>query len=58
MCHHLRLQRPEELGMVVCEMSLDRLEQFLIGATCELRPALALDDTSLSLVDDVFLSSS
>jgi hypothetical protein len=37
--------------MVMCEMSLDRLEQLLVGATCELRPALALDDSSLPLVD-------
>lgn len=39
--------------MVMCEMSLDRLEQLLIGATCELLSALALDDTSLPLVDRV-----
>jgi hypothetical protein len=37
--------------MVMCEVSLDRLEQLLIGAARELRPALALDDTSLPLVD-------
>jgi hypothetical protein len=37
--------------MMMCEMTLDRLEQLLTGATCELRPALALDDSSLPLVD-------
>lgn len=37
--------------MVVCEMSLDRLEQLRVGATRELRPALALDDSPLPLVD-------
>ena len=50
--HYLRLQRPQELRMVMCEMSLDRVEQLLVGATCESRPALAVDDTSL-LVDRV-----
>ena len=37
--------------MVMCEMSLNRVEQLLVGATCELRPALAVDDSSLPLVD-------
>jgi hypothetical protein len=33
------------------EMSLDRLKQLLIGATCELRPALASSDPSLPFID-------
>jgi hypothetical protein len=37
--------------MVMGEMSLERVEQLLVGATRELRPALALDDPSLPLVD-------
>lgn len=37
--------------MVMREMTLDRLEQLRIGATCELRPALALGDPSLPLID-------
>lgn len=37
--------------MVMCEMSLYRLEQLLVGATCELRPALAVDDSSRPPVD-------
>lgn len=37
--------------MMVCEMTLDRLEQLLVRATCELRPALAVGDSSLSFVD-------
>jgi hypothetical protein len=45
--HNLRIQRPQELGMVVREMLLDRLKQLLIGATCELRPALAMSDSAL-----------
>jgi hypothetical protein len=32
----------------MCEMLLDRLEQLLIGATCELRPALTVSDASVS----------
>jgi hypothetical protein len=34
--------------MVVREMTLDGLEQFLVGAPCELRPALAASDPALS----------
>ena len=49
--HQLRRQRPQELGMVVREMPLDRLEQLLIGAACKLRPAVAVGDLSLPLID-------
>jgi hypothetical protein len=37
--------------MVMREMSLNRLEQLRIGATYESRPALALGDPSLPLID-------
>jgi hypothetical protein len=37
--------------MVMREMLLDRFEQFLIGTTCELRPALTVSDAALSLID-------
>jgi hypothetical protein len=33
------------------EMSLNRFKQLRIGATYELRPALALSDPSLPLID-------
>ena len=49
--HHLRLQRPQELRMVVCEVSLDRVEELRVGITSELRPALALGDPALAFVD-------
>jgi hypothetical protein len=49
--HQIRLQRPQELWMVVREMPLDRFEQLLIGATHELRPALAVGDPSLPFID-------
>ena len=37
--------------MVVREMPLDCLEQLLIGAACELRPALAVGDPALPVID-------
>jgi hypothetical protein len=37
--------------MVMREMPLDRSEQLLIGASYELRPALAVSDASLPLID-------
>lgn len=37
--------------MVVREMTFNRFEQLPIGATRELRPALAVDDPSLPLID-------
>jgi hypothetical protein len=49
--HDLRIQRPQELGMVVREMLLYRLEQLLIGVSCETRPALAVGDSPLPSVD-------
>jgi hypothetical protein len=40
--HHIRLQCPQELGMVVREMSLNRLKELFVGPTRELRPALTV----------------
>jgi hypothetical protein len=37
--------------MVVCEMSLDRFKELLVGAARELRPALALSDPPLPSAD-------
>lgn len=56
--HHLRLQRPQEMGMVVREMLLNRVEQLLIGTTCELRPALTVGDAALSFTDRGHLACS
>ena len=42
--HHLRLQCPEELGVVMCEVLLNRIEELLFGSARELRPALAVGD--------------
>jgi hypothetical protein len=49
--HHIRPQGPQELGMMVCEMPLDRGEELLLGAACELRPALAVGDPLLLFAD-------
>jgi len=42
--HQLGLQSPQELRVVMCEMSLDRGEELLVVAPCELRPTLAMRD--------------
>ena len=49
--HHVRLQCPEELGVVVCEMSLDRGKELFVGTACELRPALTVCDPTVPFVD-------
>jgi hypothetical protein len=49
--HHRRIQRPQQLGMVMREMPLHGLKQLLIGAACELRPALAVGDPAFPLID-------
>jgi hypothetical protein len=54
--HHIRLQRPEELRMMVREMLLDRGKELLVGAACELRPALAPSDPSLPSADRCHLA--
>jgi hypothetical protein len=40
--HHIQLQRPEELWMMVREMTLGRIEQLFLRISRELRPALAI----------------
>lgn len=37
--------------MMVCEVLLDRIEELLVGAACELRPALAVGNPPLLFVD-------
>jgi hypothetical protein len=49
--HHIRLQCPEELRMVVCEMPFNRFEELLVGPASEARPALAVGDPPLLFVD-------
>jgi hypothetical protein len=49
--HHLRLQCPEELGVVMREMSLNRRKELIVGAACELRPALTVSYPTLALDD-------
>jgi hypothetical protein len=49
--HHVRLQCPKELWVVMCEMALDRFKELFVGTACELRPALTLSDPPLLLAD-------
>jgi hypothetical protein len=49
--HHIRLQRPEELRMMVCEVLLNRIEELRVGAACQLRPALAVGDPMVPFDD-------
>jgi hypothetical protein len=49
--HRVQLQCPEELGVMMSEVSLNRLEQLLLGLSCELRPALAVGDPAMSVRD-------
>jgi hypothetical protein len=45
--HHVQLQRPEELWVVLCEVQLRRLVELLLGIADEERPALASRDPSV-----------
>jgi hypothetical protein len=47
--HRVQLQCPEELGVMMSEVSLYRFEQFLLGVSCELRPALAVSNPAVSV---------
>jgi hypothetical protein len=47
--HHIQLQRPEELRMMMREMSLRRVEQRFVRVACELRPALAVGDPTMTV---------
>jgi hypothetical protein len=49
--HHFRLQCPQELWVVVCEVSLHRIEELLVRIARELRPALASSDPPLPFAD-------
>src|SRR5690242_19496287 len=49
--HHVQLQRPQELGVVMCDVPLDRVEELLLGPACKLRPALAVSDPSVPFGD-------
>jgi hypothetical protein len=49
--HQLQPQRPEELGVMVREVALRGVEQFLLRIARELRPALAVSDPSVSVPD-------
>jgi hypothetical protein len=49
--HHRQLQRPEELRVPMGEVSLSRVEQFLLGIAGELRPTLAKSDPTVSVLD-------
>ena len=54
--HHIRLKRPQELRMVVCEMPFDRIQKLTIGIARELRPALTLGDPVLTFRDRCHLA--
>ena len=49
--HHPWSQRPQELGMMVSEVSLSRGEELSLVVACELRPTLAVGDSSVPSVD-------
>jgi hypothetical protein len=49
--HHVGLQCPKELRVVMCEMALDRFKELVVGTACELRPALTLSDPPLLFAD-------
>jgi hypothetical protein len=51
--HHVELESPQELGMVVCNMALGRFEQVQARVACELRPALADGHLAMPFDDDV-----
>ena len=56
--HHLRLKRPQELWMMVCEVPFDRVEELGVGITREVRPTLALGDPALAFADRCHLGRS
>ena len=55
--HHVEPHRPEELWVMMCEVSLSRVEELLFGSASELRPALAIRDPTVFFVDRGHLSS-
>jgi hypothetical protein len=51
--HHIQLQRPEELRMMVREMTLGRIEQLFLRIASELRPALTVGDPPVTIAGQV-----
>ena len=49
--HNVEPNRPQELGMVMGEMILRRIEELLLGVTLEPRPTLAIRDPVVLSVD-------
>jgi hypothetical protein len=47
--HQFQPQCPEELWMMVREVSLSRCEQLFLGVASELRPALAVSNPSVAV---------
>jgi hypothetical protein len=48
--HHFQLKCPKELGVMMGEVSLSRIEQLLLGISSELRPTLAEGDPTVSVL--------
>ncbi len=49
--HRFQLQCPEELWVMMCEVSLDRVEQLLLGSACDLRPTFADENSPVAVRD-------
>jgi hypothetical protein len=49
--HQFQPKRPDELRVMMREVSLSRLEELLRGIACQLCPALAVSDPPVPLVD-------
>jgi hypothetical protein len=50
--YHVRLERPQEPWVMMCEVLFGRREELLPVAACELRPALAVGNLAWLIVDD------
>ena len=48
--HRVQLKCPKELWVMMGEVSLGRIEQLLLGLSCELRPALAEGDPTIPVL--------
>ena len=48
---HIQLQCPEELGVMMCDVLLSGIEELFLGASSELRPALAVGDPQMLFFD-------
>jgi hypothetical protein len=48
--HQVQLHCPEELGVMMRDVPLDRFEELLLRTACELRPALAVRDPRMPFV--------